>query len=142
MDKTKVQSFINSYADAVSKIDIQTIASHFHHHFVLSTQNDYWSITNNDEFKFNLAKAFEGYKALGMQVCKLIKFEIINFTSNHCLVNIEWGLFDNQSKQFVSFDISYCIKSIANELKYVFVIAHNEIERLKEYQAIFTQKTI
>lgn len=134
MDKTSIQAFINDYADAVSTIDIHKIANHFHHHFVLSTQNDYWYISNNDEFKINLAKAFEGYKALGTHVCKLIKSEIINFNSDHCLVNIEWGLFDKHATQLVNFDISYCIKSIASEFKYVFVIAHNETERLQEYQ--------
>lgn len=134
MDNKRIQTFINDYADAVSKIDIQKIASHFNHHFILSTQNNEWYIANNDEFKLNLSKAFDGYKALGTHVCKLIKSEVINFESNHCLVNIEWGLFDHQSNRLVSFDISYCIKSIANEFKYVFVIAHNEIERLRKYQ--------
>lgn len=134
MEKIKIKEFIDGYADAVLKIDIEKITSHFHDRFVLSTQKDYWYISNNDEFKSNLAKSFEGYKKLGVRFCKLTKFDIIDFQSNHCFVNAEWGLFDSDSNLLVRFDISYCIKEMYRNFKYVFVIAHNETERIEEYR--------
>lgn len=134
MEKIKVEEFINGYADAVQKIDIKKIASHFHDHFVLSTQKDYWYISNDDEFRSNLVNAFDGYKKLGAKACKLIKFEILDFKSNHCIVNMTWGLFDDNANLLTEFDISYCIKKINQDLKYIFVIAYNEIERIEEYQ--------
>lgn len=129
----EVEKFVNGYADAVQKMDIKNIASHFHDRFILSTQKHDWIISNNDEFKSNLAKSFDGYKKLGAQVCKKVAHDIVEFQSNHCLANIEWGLFDDKSSVLVSFDITYCIKKMDKDFKFIFVVAHNETERIEEY---------
>ncbi|STX52354.1 Uncharacterised protein [Legionella busanensis] len=134
MKKSKVQNFINGYADAVLKTDIENIASHFHNQFVLSTQKDSWYIENDYKFQINLAKSFEGYKKLGADVCKLIRFELVTFNSNHCLANLKWSLIDCYTNPLVDFDISYFIKEMDGHLKFVFVIDHNEIERITTFQ--------
>lgn len=133
MEKANIKEFINQYADAVAKVDIEKIASRFHDTFSLSTQKDYWHIQNNDEFKLSLEKAFKGYKKIGASFFKLVKYNIIDFQSNHCVVNIEWGLFNSDSNLIVKFDISYCIKEINGNFKYVFLINHNEIENIEAY---------
>lgn len=133
MEKKRIEEFIKQYADSVANADFEKIVSHYPDRFVLSTQKHYLDITNNDEFKTNLAKSFEVYKTLGAKFCNLIKFDIITFPSNHCMANVEWGLFDDDSNLLMTFDISYCIKEMNGDLKYIFVIAHNEEEHIEEY---------
>jgi hypothetical protein len=133
MKREEIEELVSGYAVAVQKMDIKNIASHFHDRFILSTQTSEWIISKDDEFKSNLANSFDAYKKLGAQFCKKVAHDIIEFQSNHCLVNIEWGLFDDKSAMLVSFDISYCIKQMDKDFKFIFVVAHNEAERIERY---------
>lgn len=129
----EIQSFIESYANVVSKVDIERIATYFHDYFTLSTQKDIWHIKNDDIFKANLRHSFDGYKALGASKCKLLNSDIVQYPGNHCIVTIQWGLIDDHNNTFIIFDISYGVKKINDELRFIFVIAHNENEKIEEY---------
>lgn len=130
-----LKQFIEKYAAAASKPDISALSEHYHSLFTLSTSTSLWQIKNGDTFRTNLHKAFEGYETLGYKSCKLLASKITEFTSNHVMIDIEWGLLDKDQTLLVQFDVSYFAKLIDGDWQFIFVIDHNENERIAEYKA-------
>ncbi len=122
----EIQIFLEDYDRVVIEKNFQKISTHFYDQFTLSTPTDCWNIINNHEFLANLKKSFDRYKQLGAKICKMMAADIINFKSSHYLANVEWALLDDEDMPIVRFDISYLIKNIRNEWKFIFVIDHNE----------------
>ena len=129
-----INKFLQEYNQAVIAGDIDKIASNFHDQFVLSTPTELWHLTNNDEFRSNLITVFSDYIQLGAKECRILSSKIIHFKSSHYMANIGWGLIDHENKPIVKFDISYCIKKIGGLWKYIFVIDHNEKDRIDLYR--------
>jgi hypothetical protein len=136
-----VNKFLEEYDQAVIASDIVKIASNFHDQFVLSTPTEVWHLTNNNEFRSNLLTVFSGYRQLGAKECRMLTTKIIHFKSSHYIANIEWGLIDHKDKPIVKFDISYCIKKMGDLWRFIFVIDHNEKNRIDLYREYkFQQK--
>lgn len=128
----KIDDFINDYASAVYAFDIPKIASYYPEAFTFSTPLDLWHLKNDEVFWKNLQKSFDAAKKVGAAKLKLLNYEIINLPSNHYIANIEWGLMDEAETILARFDISYGIKSIQEEWKFIFVIDHNQNERMSQ----------
>jgi hypothetical protein len=125
-----IHEFLTSYDKAVSQFNIDAIVQHFNEYFTISTPTHLWPLTNNEAFRMNLNIKMNEYKKLGTEKCEMINKEIINFSSNHYLVHVKWGLMDKDNQLMFDFDISYCIKPINGELKHIFAIDHNQQDRI------------
>jgi hypothetical protein len=122
----EIKNLLEEYDKAVIAEDVVKIASHFHDNFILSTPTKLWQLNNNSEFISNLTKSFNKYKKSGALCCRMLATDIITFKSKHYIANVRWGLINNQNAPFSEFDISYCMKEINSEWKFILVIDHNE----------------
>lgn len=129
----KIDDFVKDYASAVYAFDIPKIASFYPEDFIFSTPLELWHLKNDEVFRENLQKSFDVAKKLGASKLKLLKYEVINLPSNHHIANIEWGLLDEAGTILLRFDISYGIKSIQEDWKFIFIIDHNRNERMSQF---------
>lgn len=130
-----MEELVQSYISAVKAHDYLQMMQAFHSQFQLSTPERIWHfLENNDLFKTNIDKSFKRYATIGAMYCSSTQYEIVTMPStDHALANVEWSLYDSNDQPMLSFDITYCMKQIEGQWKFIFVIDHNEDQRIKNY---------
>ena len=130
----QLRPFFDTYAEALTQGNIETIAAAYADQFMATGPNLRRSMNNDDTFRAGLAQAAQLYRQIGVDVVEVKTYLEAELGSGFWLVKIEWELLDEDLNTLVTFDNTYLVEAGAEResgAKIVLFIAHNETARLQ-----------
>lgn len=124
--------FFRKYEQAFSMPDTEAIAQAYASLFTMSSPQAVSCITNDHRFRSVLMQAATFYRSIGMRSARILSRSEITVDDIHTMVHAGWGLYREDGKEIVRFDVTYLIRTGGTNPGIVFVIARNEEERLRE----------
>ncbi|WP_135556151.1 Cif family virulence factor [Paenibacillus cymbidii] len=127
-----VQELFDRYERALEAGDIEGVAAAYGQQALMSGPDGVYYIENNDGFREALRQASSFYKSIGVASIGRRKFTEAPLGDDHMLVKVNWKL-EFATGDPVDFDMTYVVRcNPGGEPHFVFLIAHNEEERLRE----------
>lgn len=127
-----IQQLFDRYEQALEAGDITGVAAAFGQQALLSGPDGVYYIENNEGFREKLRQASSFYKSIGVTSIGRRKYTEAPLGDTHVLVKVNWQLLFETGEP-VEFDVTYVVRSDRDgEPHFVFLISHNEEERLRE----------
>ncbi len=127
----EIAEFFSRFATAVTNEDLQTISSTFAKAFAYSDAESLRFISSSVQIQEHIRRSVDRYRGLGCNRMRLILLGSNLYESDHCMIDLEWILLAADSAEIARFNHSYVMRKFAGEWRIVFVISHNESERLQ-----------
>jgi hypothetical protein len=127
----EIAEFFSRFATAVTNGDLETITGTFAKAFVLSDMESVRFVSNPAHVQEHVHASVARYRDLG---CNRIRLKMLGsnlYESDHAMIDLEWILLDHDSRELVRFNHSYVMRKFLGVWRIVFVIAHNEADRLQ-----------
>ncbi len=116
----------------MSSNDIDRISGTFAKAFGVSDPTTVRFVSGREHIHDLLAQSVKRYEQLGFNRIRIAHLTPNLYDSNHAVADLEWILIDAQGNEITRFDHTYILHRHAGLWRIVFVIAHNEEERLRE----------
>lgn len=123
-----------SYATAFSHGNIDEICGLFAEPCGISGSGFLLAMSNREEARSGIEQLLAKYAGLGMSRVRITKLIPNLYASDHAVTDIEWTMLRADGSEIIRFDNTYMVKKIASDWKIVFVVAHNEGQRLRQLE--------
>jgi hypothetical protein len=128
----ELAEFFSSFAGAVSASDVDRISGTFAKAFGVSDPAAVRFVSGREHIHALISQTVERYGQLGFNRIRIAHLNPNLYDSNHAVADLEWILLDAQGNEIARFDHTYILHRHGGLWRIVFVIVHNEEERLRE----------
>lgn len=130
----EMAQLFGSYATAFSHGNIDEICGLFAEPCGISGSGFLLAMSNREEARSGIEQLLAKYAGLGMSRVRITKLIPNLYASDHAVTDIEWTMLRADGSEIIRFDNTYMVKKIASDWKIVFVVAHNEGQRLRQLE--------
>lgn len=123
--------FFGSYATAFSHGNLDEICGLFAEPCGITGSGFLLTVSSREDARAGIEQLLEKYSKLGMSRVRITKLIPNLYASDHAITDIEWTMLRADGSEIIRFDNTYVVKKIGPDWKIVFVVAHNEGERLR-----------
>ena len=127
-----LRAFFNRYEAAFNDIDIESLAQMYTDQCLMTSPDYCTGNQNDDEFRDVLASTAQIYCDGGMRAIRIYRYMESPLDDHFHLVQIEWKLFRADGSELTAFNHTYLVRVIDGIPKIALLIAHNELQRMRE----------
>jgi hypothetical protein len=133
----QLRTFFDTYADALTQKDTERVAALFAKEFMATGMGATHSTRNDASLRAQLAQDAQRYRQIGVDAVEVKNYLEAELGSGFWLTKVEWELLDEDLNTLAIFDSTYLVDAGGDAPKIVFVIEHNQHERLQDAGLVF-----
>jgi len=138
MNTAKLDQLFADYEESFAQLDFKNIAMHYSDNFIGAGPKG--SLVNNKkEFMERVREASAFYESIGQHSGRIISIEVLHISNEYCMVTVHWAVkYHKTGDQEISFDVSYIVQEINDEMKIILFISHEGEQELIKSLGLLT----
>jgi len=130
MNTAKLDQLFADYEEEFGQLDFKNIARHYTDNFMGAGPKG-MVINSKKAFLEKAREASAFYESIGQNSGRIMSKEVLHISNEYCMVTVHWAVkFDKTGDQETTFDISYIVQEINDEMKIILFITHEDEEEV------------